>query len=87
MLGYPISTAADILSDQQLEARNFWQTIEQPGIAKPLRVPGAFAKFSGMECSIRLPAPALGQHNQEILCGELGFSAAELSQLRTARII
>ena len=87
MLGYPISTAADILSDPQLDARNFWKTIEQPGIAKPLRVPGAFTKFSEMECSIRLPAPSLGQHNQEILGGELGFSAAQLSQMSAAGVI
>lgn len=34
-----------------------------------------------------LIAPMLGQHNDEILGGELGLSAEELQNLRTCRII
>jgi len=30
MLGYPVSTVADIAADPQLEARGFWQDIEMP---------------------------------------------------------
>ena len=87
MLGYPISTAADILGDPQLEERNFWQSIAQPGIDLPLQFPGGFAKFSGMECTVRRGAPTLGENNVEILSGELGFSHAQLEQMRAARII
>jgi len=32
-------------------------------------------------------APTLGEHNSEILGGELGFSAEELGQLRACQII
>jgi crotonobetainyl-CoA:carnitine CoA-transferase CaiB-like acyl-CoA transferase len=87
MLGYPISSADDILADPQLEAREFWQTLQQPGIEKPLRFPGPFAKFSEMECVVRRAAPLLGEHNSEILGRELGFSPEELQRMREARII
>jgi len=87
MLAYPISTAEDILTDDHLAAREFWQVVEQPGIAQPIRFPGAFAKFSAMECGVRRGAPALGEHNDAILGGELGFSAEQLDRMRAARII
>jgi len=87
MLGYPISTASDIVADDQLTFRDFWQVLEQPGMDRPLRFPGAFAKFSEMECGIRRPAPALGEHNAAILGADLGYSASELQTMRAARII
>ena len=33
------------------------------------------------------PAPLLGEHNEEILCGRLEMSQAELSRLRNAGVI
>ena len=87
MLGYPISSAGDILADEQLVSREFWQTLEQPGIGRPLQLPGAFAKFSGMDCGIRGCAPSLGEHNAVILGSELGYSPEQLQHMRAARII
>ncbi|MBI2816202.1 MAG: CoA transferase [Acidobacteria bacterium] len=88
MLGYPISTAADILADGQLTSRNFWQMVQLPGCAEPVRFPGPFAKFSNMDCGeIRLAAPALGEHNSAVYGGELGVSERELQRMRAARII
>ena len=87
MLGYPISSADDILADQQLVAREFWQQVEQPGIPQPVRFPGAFAKFSDMDCGVRRGAPLLGEHNREILGEEMGFSLEQLQRMRAARII
>jgi hypothetical protein len=33
------------------------------------------------------PAPRLGEHNVEILCGELGLTVRDLGLLRAARVI
>jgi len=87
MLAYPISTAGDILADDQLAAREFWHVREQPGVAQPIRFPGAFARFSEMECGVRRGAPSLGEHNAAILGEELGFSPEQLDRMRAARII
>ena len=87
MLGYPISTAQDILTDEQLEFRKFWETIPVAGRSEPLQFPGEFAQFSEMRCKIRRPAPGLGEHNQEIFGNEMGLTTQRLSELRAARAI
>jgi crotonobetainyl-CoA:carnitine CoA-transferase CaiB-like acyl-CoA transferase len=46
MLGYPVSTVADIAADPQLEARGFWQSIAGPdGVVR--RFAGSFAMIDG----------------------------------------
>ena len=87
MLGYPISSADDILADDQLVARDFWQPLEFPGRDEPVRFPGGFAQFSDMDCGVRRCPPLLGEHNREIFCGELGFQVQQLDRLRAARVI
>ena len=87
MLAYPISSADDILNDDQLAARGFWQELVLPGREKPVQFPGGFTQFSDMECGIRLRPPQLGEHNQEIFQDEMGFSLAQLEQMRAARTI
>ena len=87
MLGYPISSAADILSDSQLETRNFWQPLELPGHREPVRFPGGFAQFSDVACGIRMRPPLLGEHTAEVFHKELGFKREQLNQLRAGRVI
>ncbi|MBI3933106.1 MAG: CoA transferase [Acidobacteria bacterium] len=87
MLGYPIATAKDILGDDQLTSRNYWQALPVPGRRAPTLLPGEFAQFSEMRCAIRRAAPGLGEHNQEIYGDELGLTAQQLSELRAARVI
>jgi crotonobetainyl-CoA:carnitine CoA-transferase CaiB-like acyl-CoA transferase len=87
MLGYPIATAADILADDQLAFRNFWQPIELPGRDAPVLLPGEFAQFSEMKCPIRRPAPRLGEHNAEVYGTELGLTEQRIHELRAARAI
>lgn len=47
MLGYPVSNAADIATDPQLEARGFWQDIPGPG-GRAERHCGAFVVVDGV---------------------------------------
>jgi crotonobetainyl-CoA:carnitine CoA-transferase CaiB-like acyl-CoA transferase len=62
MLGYPVSTVADISSDRQLAARGFWQDVTDSSGAA-LRHPGGFAVVDGRRLALRGPAPRL--HEQE----------------------
>ncbi|MBI4463204.1 MAG: CoA transferase [Acidobacteria bacterium] len=87
MLGYPVSAAEDILADDQLAARGFWQSLQAPGSDRSIRFPGGFAQFSEMECGVRLPAPRLGEHNRVVYEEELGLSPQQLDSLRAADII
>lgn len=87
MLGYPVATAADILADEQLAGRDFWQDVEHPELGTSLRYPGGFAKFSAGFCGIRRPAPRIGEHNAQIYGEELGISAGELERLSASGVI
>ena len=81
----PIYSVADIAADPHYAARGM---IEQviAGDGAPLKMPGIVPKLSATPGSIRTPAPKLGEHTDEVL-REIGFSAAEMEQLRKAGII
>jgi crotonobetainyl-CoA:carnitine CoA-transferase CaiB-like acyl-CoA transferase len=66
MLGYPVSTVAEIGQDRQLAAREFWQAVPEDDPA-PLQYPGGFALVNGQRLPLRGGAPGVGQHNREIL--------------------
>ena len=87
MLGYPVSTAREILEDPQLKARGFWQTVDHPELGTSLLYPGAFAKFSSAECPLRRRAPLIGEHNEEVYGKELGLKSAEMGQLKENGIL
>ncbi len=87
MLGYPVATVADIYRDPQLNARQFWQDVENPLSGATLKYPGGFAVINGKRLQIRRPAPQVGQHNQEVYAGLLGLSECEIAQIQADRVI
>ena len=80
-----VNTMKDVYADAQLNFRDYFVTLDYPGVGK-LRIPGAPARW-GSGWSIRSLAPRLGQHNEEVLVGELGMSSAEFAALRQAGTI
>jgi crotonobetainyl-CoA:carnitine CoA-transferase CaiB-like acyl-CoA transferase len=87
MLGYPVADAGDILDDPHLQGREFWREIEVPSLGQTLKFPGGFARFSAATVGPCWPAPAIGQHNAEIYCGELDLTEAELAKLKATGVI
>ena len=81
----PINNTADLLADPHYTYRGFWNRIESASGITPY--PGSPLTIGGARVSVRRPAPRLGQHNAEILGGELGFSREELSKLKQAGVI
>ena len=65
LLLVPVSTTDDLLDNEQLASRDYWQEIERDG--RTLQHPGPFARFSETPIEYRRPAPALGQHTDEVL--------------------
>jgi crotonobetainyl-CoA:carnitine CoA-transferase CaiB-like acyl-CoA transferase len=77
----PINSARDVMNDEQLAARGYFIEVDHPDAGKH-RYAGWPYQMSATPPRARGPAPRLGQHNREIYCTELGYSAEELEQLR-----
>ena len=82
----PVLDFRDVLGDPQLNARDFFVEVEQPGVGT-LTLPGAPYHFSEAERAGWSAAPALGQHNYEVFCEELGLEPAELVALVQAGVV
>jgi crotonobetainyl-CoA:carnitine CoA-transferase CaiB-like acyl-CoA transferase len=84
---HPLVNAHYVMPNPQLEHRRFFQIMQHP-VTGQTRYPGLPMAFSGLDRNLHpSPPPTLGQHNDEILGGELGLSAAELRDLREREII
>lgn len=82
--GY-VCTVEDLAQSAQLAARGFFVELEQPRAGR-VRLPGA--PFIMSETPWRqAPAPTLGEHNEAVLCGELGLPRSHLPRLRAAGVI
>src|SRR5205807_447606 len=71
LLGYLVSTAEDVAQDPQLGAREVWEDLADPTLARVLRHPTGVFRFDGAPNRVRRPAPRLGEHNQDLLGGRL----------------
>jgi formyl-CoA transferase len=80
-----IYSAADIAADPHFAARGMIQEV-LAGDGEPLKVPGIVPKLSATPGAIRSPAPKLGEHTDEVL-KEIGYSAAEIEELRKKQVL
>ena len=81
MLGYPVSTVADIADDPQLEARGYWRDLPGPD-GGTQRHGGGFAIVDGE----RLPVRRIATAARRIL-EERGFEAGEIDELVAAGVV
>jgi crotonobetainyl-CoA:carnitine CoA-transferase CaiB-like acyl-CoA transferase len=79
-------TVADICADPHVQARGDLVSVEDP-VLGPVRMQGAYPRFSRTPGGVREGAPRLGQHNEEIYCGLLGLSPSRLAELSAERVI
>ncbi|MCP3987269.1 MAG: CoA transferase [bacterium] len=82
----PVQTAATVAADPHLAARGFFQEVDHPTSGR-LTYPGAPYRHSETPWRIYRPAPAVGQHNREVYCDELGISDATLRALGTGGVV
>ncbi|HEY3831046.1 MAG TPA: CoA transferase [Acidimicrobiia bacterium] len=75
------------VDDRQMAARNFFEPLTHAVVGDQL-FPGFPVRFSdGPQRYWQQPAPMLGEHNREVLAGELGLTDAELARLEADQII
>ncbi|MDA3040241.1 MAG: CoA transferase [Actinomycetota bacterium] len=78
--GGPVLDTTEVLTDPHLVARGFIKTVEHPDLG-PVPMMGFAPRLSASEVELR-PAPALGQHTDEVLGTMLGLGEDELGALR-----
>jgi crotonobetainyl-CoA:carnitine CoA-transferase CaiB-like acyl-CoA transferase len=76
-----------LLDDAHLHDRGFWKTVEHPEVGRSFVYPGEAAIYNGTPWAISRRAPLVGEHNRNILCGELGLSPQDLSVLTENHVI
>ena len=81
-----VQTPSELVVCPQLESRQFYREIDHPVIGK-IKVPAELFKLSETPYQLRMPAPTLGQHNQEIYVEGLGYTQQEFCQLRQLNVI
>ncbi|MEX0682723.1 MAG: CoA transferase [Dehalococcoidia bacterium] len=82
----PVSTLGSLLDSEHLKQRGFFVEVSQTAAGK-LTQAGAPYKLSETPWEIRLPAPTLGQHNEDVYGGRLGMSAPEIEALKAEGVI
>ena len=77
---------AEVFADAQLSARDMIVSAEHAvaGVVKLLGIP---VKLSGTPGCVRSAPPALGQHTDAVLSGDVGLAADTIAALRHARVI
>ena len=89
-LGIPASEVADpcrlLQTNPQFQARGYFETPEHPVVgAMPL--PSLPFRYASIDRWLRTPAPTIGQHNEQVLCGILGLSPSDLLDLEAEGVI
>ncbi len=82
----PVMGPLETLSDPHLTERDYLTMVPTPyGIDQP--VPRTPIRINGEVLPIRRRAPRLGEHNHEILVGELHISPGQYQTLEQRQII
>jgi crotonobetainyl-CoA:carnitine CoA-transferase CaiB-like acyl-CoA transferase len=84
----PVLEVKEVLEDPQLKSRGMIQELLHPLTGKTgVKTAGFPIRYSELPAEYPGPAPFLGQHNEEIYLGLLGFSKEEMEVLRKEGIV
>jgi len=81
----PIYDVADMMGDPHYNARGMFETVQVGG--DPLKIPALVPRLEDTPGRTQWPGPALGEHNDEILGGRLGYSRDEMQRLTDDGVI
>ena len=82
----PIMSPQDVLDDPHVAAKGMFQPVEYPGLEEPAPLMVTPVELSETPGEIRRRPPTLGEHTGQIMA-ELGYSEAEIQQLRDKRVV
>lgn len=77
-----VNNFIDLVSDPQVIANDYLIKWDHP-VMGPINYPGFPVQFSETPLTLRMPAPEVGQHTEEILIDVLEYSWEEIEKLRS----
>ena len=87
--GVPVAPVLDldqVKANEHAKAREMFVKVDHPTLGE-VSLPGFPIKFSETKGDITVPAPLLGQHNEEVYSELLGLSKEELEELRKEGVV
>jgi crotonobetainyl-CoA:carnitine CoA-transferase CaiB-like acyl-CoA transferase len=84
--GAPASNVKDLFENKQFIYRGYFVNLPHK-VAGTLPYPSAPAKYDETPVRFKTAAPLLGEHNEEILAGRLGYNKDKIKKLRDTKII
>jgi CoA:oxalate CoA-transferase len=82
-----VNKIGDVYSNPQVKAREALIEMSFPGLQETVLVNGLTMKFDRTPCEIKRRAPLLGENNEEIYHGLLGYPVEKISQLKEQSVI
>lgn len=86
VVGAQVMDAADIVADESYQERGNILTIDDPDVG-PLRMQGVIPRLANYGGEVWRLAPELGEHNDEVYHGMLGFDDEKMAGLRAEGVI
>lgn len=83
----PVSTVADLCTNDQLRAREYFVPVQHPELNATIEYPGAFGKFSRTPCRPPVRAPRIGEHSRHILHELLHLDDAAIDTLTAEGVV
>ena len=81
-----VQDAADIVADEHLAYRNFWEEVRHEDLGETYKYPGTMFISTEGRWVPKKRAPHLGEDNAEVY-GALGYTAEELASLKEGGVI
>ena len=82
----PLNYINEVAADPQFRATGFWNKVEHLHTGR-VESPGSPFTPHAAPRQLRRPAPTLGEHNREVLCGLLGLSPHDLSRITQQGVV
>lgn len=82
----PINTVKEFIESAHTKARQIFIEMEHPVVGKYMHF-GPVPRLSETPGQVTRTAPLIGEHNEEVYCGELGMSKEDVLVLRAGGVI
>ena len=82
-----VRTPDELVDEGHLNDRGFWVDVPHLELGKTFKYPGPAGIYNGSPWHISSRAPLIGEHNEEIFCGELALEKTELVYLAECGVI